>query len=103
MLIDFLLFYIFIAKAVSSCGNEQSEWRPAEAALFCIRAISNYVSVVEANVMPQVYLDSSYVRLSLLIHHFDILPGSVSLLLWVLTLSPISIIFIYAFTVLTIK
>ncbi|RVX18662.1 Transportin MOS14 [Vitis vinifera] len=41
--------------AVASCGNEEhNEWRPAEAALYCIRAISNYVSVVEAEVMPQV-------------------------------------------------
>ncbi|XP_021910463.1 transportin MOS14-like [Carica papaya] len=36
------------------CGNNYSEWRPTEAVLFCIRAISNYVSVVEAEVMPQV-------------------------------------------------
>ncbi len=35
---------------------KQKEWRPAEAALFCIRAISSYVSVVEAEVMPQVRL-----------------------------------------------
>lgn len=38
------------------CGNNYSEWRPTEAVLFCIRAISNYVSVVEAEVMPQVYI-----------------------------------------------
>jgi hypothetical protein len=44
-----------VFKAVAGCGNgENSEWRPVEAALFCIRAISNYVSVVEAEVMPQV-------------------------------------------------
>ncbi|KAA3458379.1 transportin-3 isoform X1 [Gossypium australe] len=48
------ILYMKLVEAVSSCRNEQSEWRPAEAALFCIRAISNYVSVVEANVMPQV-------------------------------------------------
>ncbi|XP_022737450.1 transportin MOS14-like isoform X3 [Durio zibethinus] len=48
------ILYMKLVEAVSYCGNEQSEWRPAEAALFCIRAISNYVSVVEANVMPQV-------------------------------------------------
>ncbi|XWS37410.1 hypothetical protein CRYUN_Cryun19dG0040500 [Craigia yunnanensis] len=48
------ILYMKLVEAVSCCGNEQSEWRPAEAALFCIRAISNYVSVVEANVMPQV-------------------------------------------------
>lgn len=44
-----------VFKAIAGCGNgENSEWRPVEAALFCIRAISNYVSVVEAEVMPQV-------------------------------------------------
>lgn len=41
-------------KGVACCGNKHNEWRPAEAALFCIRAISTYVSVVEAEVMPQV-------------------------------------------------
>ncbi|KAE8668023.1 germin-like protein subfamily T member 2-like [Hibiscus syriacus] len=48
------ILYMKLLEAVSCCGNEQSEWRPAEAALFCIRAISSYVSVVETNVMPQV-------------------------------------------------
>ncbi|XP_021292481.1 transportin MOS14 [Herrania umbratica] len=48
------ILYMKLVEAISCCGNEHSEWRPAEAALFCIRAISNYVSVVEANVMPQV-------------------------------------------------
>lgn len=44
-----------ISQAVTSCGNDQSsEWRPAEAALYCIRAIADYVSSVEAEVMPQV-------------------------------------------------
>ena len=55
---DFFLQYIHYLlyfKAIAGCGNgENSEWRPVEAALFCIRAISNYVSVVEAEVMPQV-------------------------------------------------
>lgn len=41
-------------KAAACCQNEESEWRPAEAALFGIRAISSYVSVVEAEVMPKV-------------------------------------------------
>ncbi|KAK6924921.1 hypothetical protein RJ641_009247, partial [Dillenia turbinata] len=42
-------------RAVAGCGNgENIEWRPAEAVLFCIRAVSDYVSVVEAEVMPQV-------------------------------------------------
>ncbi|XP_058762412.1 transportin MOS14 isoform X2 [Vicia villosa] len=48
------ILYMKLLEAVSGNGNnEQKEWRPAEAALFCIRAISNYVSVVEAEVMPQ--------------------------------------------------
>ncbi|KAJ7945933.1 putative Transportin [Quillaja saponaria] len=47
------ILYMKLLEAVASRGNdENSEWRPAEAALFCIRAISNYVSVVEAEVMP---------------------------------------------------
>ncbi|XWS48098.1 hypothetical protein CRYUN_Cryun13aG0043800 [Craigia yunnanensis] len=48
------ILYMKLVEAVSCCGNEQSEWSPVEAALFCIRAVSNYVSVVEANVMPRV-------------------------------------------------
>ncbi|GMY24089.1 transportin MOS14 isoform X1 [Fagus crenata] len=49
------ILYKKLVEAVSRCGNgENNEWRQVEAALFCIRAISNYVSVVEAEVMPQV-------------------------------------------------
>ncbi|KAJ7956308.1 putative Transportin [Quillaja saponaria] len=50
------ILYMKLLEAVASRGNDEknSEWRPAEAALFCIRAISNYVSVVEAEVMPQI-------------------------------------------------
>ncbi|KAL4633899.1 transportin MOS14 [Castanea sativa] len=49
------ILYKKLLEAVAHCGNgENNEWRPVEAALFCIRAISNYVSVVEAEVMPQV-------------------------------------------------
>ncbi|XP_031250854.1 transportin MOS14-like [Pistacia vera] len=48
------ILYTKLVEGVACCGNEHSEWRPAEAALFCIRAISNYVSVIEAEVMPQV-------------------------------------------------
>ncbi|PKI63167.1 hypothetical protein CRG98_016352 [Punica granatum] len=49
------ILYVKLMEAVASYGNgEQSEWRPAEAALFCIRAISNYVSVAESEVMPQI-------------------------------------------------
>ncbi|XP_022767952.1 transportin MOS14-like isoform X4 [Durio zibethinus] len=48
------ILYVKLVDSLSFCGNEQSEWHPAEAALFCIGAISNYVSVVETNIMPQV-------------------------------------------------
>ncbi|XLS78706.1 hypothetical protein HN51_062931 [Arachis hypogaea] len=49
------ILYMKLLEAVSGHGNnEHKDWRPAEAALFCIRAISNYVSVVEAEVMPQI-------------------------------------------------
>lgn len=49
------ILYMKLVEAVSgNSSNEQKEWRPAEAALFCIRAISSYVSVVEAEVMPQI-------------------------------------------------
>lgn len=49
------ILYMKLLEAVSgNSSNEQKEWRPAEAALFCIRAISSYVSVVEAEVMPQI-------------------------------------------------
>ncbi|KAK9278154.1 hypothetical protein L1049_027713 [Liquidambar formosana] len=49
------ILYMKLVEAVGSCGNdERSEWRPAEAALYCIRAISIYVSDVEAEIMPQV-------------------------------------------------
>ncbi|OIW00111.1 hypothetical protein TanjilG_29101 [Lupinus angustifolius] len=49
------ILYMKLLEAVSGhASNEQKEWRPAEAALFCIRAISHYVSVVEAEVMPQI-------------------------------------------------
>lgn len=62
----YLLSFVWL-KAVAGCGNgENDEWRPAEAALFCIRAISNYVSVVEAEVMPQVKFHSNSSILSTL-------------------------------------
>ncbi|KAK3170493.1 hypothetical protein Dsin_032664 [Dipteronia sinensis] len=48
------ILYMKLVEGVAYCGNEHSNWRLAEAALFCIRAISNYVSVMEAEVMPQV-------------------------------------------------
>lgn len=48
------ILYMKLDEAAACCQNEKSEWRPAEAALFGIRAISNYVSAVEAEVMPKV-------------------------------------------------
>ncbi|XP_077219523.1 ARM repeat superfamily protein isoform X2 [Tasmannia lanceolata] len=49
---------ILFMKLVQSVGNcrsdETCEWRSAEAALYCIRAIANSVSIIEAEVMPQV-------------------------------------------------
>ncbi|KAF3437138.1 hypothetical protein FNV43_RR19891 [Rhamnella rubrinervis] len=49
------ILYTKLFEAIGRYQNdEHSEWRLAEAALFCIRAISNYVSTVEAEVMPQV-------------------------------------------------
>ncbi|GLU12266.1 hypothetical protein SLE2022_289610 [Rubroshorea leprosula] len=48
------ILYMKLGEALAHCRNECIEWRPAEAALFCIRAISHYVSSVEVEVMPQV-------------------------------------------------
>ncbi|KAL0856429.1 hypothetical protein Bca101_061582 [Brassica carinata] len=48
------ILYMKLLEANAQTGNNFQEWRPAEAILFCIWAISNYVSVVEAQVMPQV-------------------------------------------------
>ncbi|KAK2965164.1 hypothetical protein RJ640_005327 [Escallonia rubra] len=49
------ILYMKLLEALGSCGNnESSDWRPAEAALYCIRAISDYVSSTEAEVMPQI-------------------------------------------------
>ncbi|XP_048500147.1 transportin MOS14 isoform X2 [Beta vulgaris subsp. vulgaris] len=99
------ILYMKLVQAVTSCGNDQSsEWRPAEAALYCIRAIADYVSSVEAEVMPQVmsllpklprhpqllqtvcltigayskWLDSSSNGLSILPSLVDILMGGMS-------------------------
>ncbi|XP_015581100.1 transportin MOS14 [Ricinus communis] len=48
------ILYVKLAEAQACWANGHSEWRPAEAALFCIRAISNYVSIAEAEVLPKV-------------------------------------------------
>jgi transportin-3 len=48
------ILYMKLLEANAQTGNNFQDWRPAEAILFCIWAISNYVSVVEAEVMPQV-------------------------------------------------
>ncbi|KAL5544316.1 hypothetical protein UlMin_008100 [Ulmus minor] len=49
------ILYTKLFEAVGRYKNdEHSEWGSAEAALFCIRAVSKYVSTVEAEVMPQI-------------------------------------------------
>ncbi|CAI0549559.1 unnamed protein product [Linum tenue] len=48
------ILYLKLAEAQACSGNGQNEWRPAEAALFCVRAISKYVSTAEAEVMPKI-------------------------------------------------
>ncbi|KAL9239561.1 hypothetical protein vseg_013870 [Gypsophila vaccaria] len=49
------ILYMKLAQAVANCGNDQgSDWRPAEAALYCIRAIAESVPCMEMEVMPQV-------------------------------------------------
>lgn len=49
------ILYLKLVQTAASCVNDQSsEWRPAEAALYCIRAVADYVSSVEAEVLPQV-------------------------------------------------
>ncbi|XP_075075681.1 transportin MOS14 isoform X2 [Nicotiana tabacum] len=49
------ILYMKLVEAINHCGKDQhSDWRPAEAALYCIRAISDYVSDTEAEVMPQI-------------------------------------------------
>ena len=53
------LTFVKYTQANAQTGNNFQEWRPAEAILFCIWAISNYVSVVEAEVMPQVCIRDS--------------------------------------------
>ncbi|KAF3543786.1 hypothetical protein DY000_02006047 [Brassica cretica] len=54
------ILYMKLLEANAQPGNGFQEWRPAEAILFCIWAISNYVSVVEAEVMPQVCIMDSF-------------------------------------------
>ncbi|KAK9669348.1 hypothetical protein RND81_13G124800 [Saponaria officinalis] len=49
------ILYIKLAQAMVSYEIDQSsEWRPAEAALYCIRAIAESVPSMEVEVMPQV-------------------------------------------------
>ncbi|KAG6754016.1 hypothetical protein POTOM_042024 [Populus tomentosa] len=50
------ILYVKLVEARTCLGNDHNQWHPAEAALFCIRAISNYVSTVEAEVMPKIVL-----------------------------------------------
>ncbi|XP_041999460.1 transportin MOS14-like isoform X3 [Salvia splendens] len=49
------ILYMKLIEAVRNCGQgQQTDWRPAEAALYSIRAISDYVSNTEGDVMPQI-------------------------------------------------
>ncbi|CAA0826639.1 ARM repeat superfamily protein [Striga hermonthica] len=50
------ILYIKLIEAVSNGGHgQQTDWRPAEAALYSIRAISDYVSTTtDGDVMPQI-------------------------------------------------
>ncbi|XP_058071597.1 transportin MOS14 [Magnolia sinica] len=49
------ILFMKLVQAVGSCRSDEScEWRPAEAALYCIWAISKSVSFTEAEIMPQV-------------------------------------------------
>ncbi|KAL0421852.1 UNVERIFIED_CONTAM: Transportin MOS14 [Sesamum latifolium] len=49
------ILYMKLIEAVSNCGQSQhTDWRPAEAALYSIRAISDFVSNTEGDVMPQI-------------------------------------------------
>lgn len=48
-------FGCIFSQALSCCGKDNcTDWRPPEAALYCIRAISDFVPPVEAEIMPQV-------------------------------------------------
>ncbi|CAI9112451.1 OLC1v1012903C2 [Oldenlandia corymbosa var. corymbosa] len=49
------ILYVKLVEALSYSGKDNgTDWRPAEAALYCIRAISDYVAVVEAEILPQI-------------------------------------------------
>ncbi|GAB2240674.1 hypothetical protein Droror1_Dr00021192 [Drosera rotundifolia] len=51
------ILYMKLAEAVASSGNnELTEWPRVEAALYCIKAISEFVSTTEAEVLPQVMM-----------------------------------------------
>ncbi|XP_051116858.1 transportin MOS14 isoform X2 [Andrographis paniculata] len=49
-----ILYMKLIEAFRSSEQNQHNDWRPAEAALFNIRAISDFVSLSEGDVMPQI-------------------------------------------------
>ncbi|EPS74265.1 hypothetical protein M569_00490, partial [Genlisea aurea] len=48
------LFMKLVEAVDNSKQQNHNDWRPAEAALYSIRAISDYVSPVEGEVMPQI-------------------------------------------------
>ncbi|KAI4326671.1 hypothetical protein MLD38_031959 [Melastoma candidum] len=47
-----ILYAKLLEAGASSANGELSQWRPVEAALFCICKISQYVSTTETDVMP---------------------------------------------------
>ncbi|XP_024969319.1 transportin MOS14 isoform X1 [Cynara cardunculus var. scolymus] len=49
------ILYVKLVEALSGHQNgDMMDWRPSEAALYCIRAISDLVPLTEAEVMPQI-------------------------------------------------
>ncbi|KAI3997606.1 hypothetical protein MKX01_011023 [Papaver californicum] len=50
------ILYMKLVEATHSCRSDETwDWRPSEASLYCILAMSSYVSVVEADIMPQAW------------------------------------------------
>lgn len=53
-----MILGLYDFQALSGHQNgDMMDWRPSEAQLYCIRAISDLVPFTEAEVMPQVEFD----------------------------------------------
>uniref|UniRef100_A0A1D1YRE4 Transportin-3 n=1 Tax=Anthurium amnicola TaxID=1678845 RepID=A0A1D1YRE4_9ARAE len=50
------IIFLKFMQAVSNCRNSDCEWQPVEAALYCLQAVAKSVPVLEAEMMPQVFL-----------------------------------------------